>query len=244
MIKKELLEFVIDKYGDLMLEEGEIELIAMFIDDIMKHEDVKLEEIEDAGSGKTSRNIKIGEYVLKVGYNRIHKNFRNSSMVLQPIIRREIENSYGDTIFLEVQNAVDTEWHRFERDKIFEIMYQVYKGVREEGMVWTDIQYLNIGKLLKDNKINYDTKIHDENGNIISKELEPEEDATGIKGKPRKILKAGDYVILDTDCIFDENDLPNGQSIKESILDFYYDNFELRYQKEKAEQEKEEKDDR
>ena len=50
-------------------------------------------------------------------------------------------------------------------------------------------------------------------------------------------MKAGDYVLLDTDFVFDENDLPDGRKIKDMLLPIYYNNYELRYQREKRERE-------
>ena len=57
--------------------------------------------------------------------------------------------------------------------------------------------------------------------------------ATGLKGEQGKILKAGDYVLLDTDFVFDENDLPDGKKIKDILIKLHYENFEMRYQREK-----------
>ena len=37
-----------------------------------------------------------------------------------------------------------------------------------------------------------------------------------------------------TDFVFDENDLPDGKQIKDILMKLYYENFELRYQKEKG----------
>lgn len=113
-------------------------------------------------------------------------------------------------------------------------MYGVYKDLRDDGLVWTDIKMSNIGRLKKDNRINYKEMVHDENGNLVAKEIIPSEAATGLKGKQGKILKAGDYVLLDTDFVFDENDLPDGKQIKDILMKLYYENFELRYQKEKG----------
>ncbi len=170
---------------------------------------------------------------MKVGKTRRTKTFKNSSRILQPIIRREIETN-SDTFFVEVQNEVEANWFKENPKKVFEVMYGVYKDLRDDGLVWTDIKMSNIGRLKKDNRINYKEMVHDENGNLVAKEIIPSEAATGLKGKQGKILKAGDYVLLDTDFVFDENDLPDGKQIKDILMKLYYENFELRYQKEKG----------
>ena len=222
MMNEEILDFVDEEYEGLCL------------DDKAKDENVCLGDISYAGSGKTSLNMKIGEYILKVGRTRRTKIFKNSPRILQPVIRREIEVTPEEKLFIEVQNEVNSEWYKEEKDKIFEVMYQVYKDIRESGCVWTDIRFTNIVKLIKDNRVNYDTFVHDD-GRQVRKEICPDEKATGLRGKLDKVLKAGDYVLLDTDFVFDENDLPNGKSIKETLSEVYYNNFEMRYMKEKRE---------
>lgn len=231
----EILEFIDVEFRELQLGDESKEIVAAFIEDIMRHENVKLDDVTYAGSGKTCINVKIGEYILKVGRTRRTKEFRNSSRILQPVIRREIALEDGEKIFIEVQNEVDADWYKkVDRKEIYEIMYQVYKGIREEGLLWTDIRFKNIGRLLKDNRVNYTTKVHDNDGNAIEKELAPDEKATGLKGRPKKVLKAGEYVLLDTDFVFEENNLPDGRkTVKDTILEIYYESYEKRYQRER-----------
>lgn len=233
MDNDEIKELVEDEFGYIGLDVSAKQLVKMFIKDIMKHEKVSIDDITEAGDGKTCAALKIGEYVLKVGKTRRTKTFKNSSRILQPIIRREIETN-SDTFFVEVQNEVEANWFKENPKKVFEVMYGVYKDLRDDGLVWTDIKMSNIGRLKKDNRINYKEMVHDENGNLVAKEIIPSEAATGLKGKQGKILKAGDYVLLDTDFVFDENDLPDGKQIKDILMKLYYENFELRYQKEKG----------
>ena len=233
MDNDEIKELVEDEFGYIGLDDSAKQLVEMFIKDIMKHEKVSIDDITEAGDGKTCAALKIGEYVLKVGKTRRTKTFKNSSRILQPIIRREIETN-SDTFFVEVQNEVEANWFKENPKKVFEVMYGVYKDLRDDGLVWTDIKMSNIGRLKKDNRINYKEMVHDENGNLVAKEIIPSEAATGLKGKQGKILKAGDYVLLDTDFVFDENDLPDGKQIKDILMKLYYENFELKYKKEKG----------
>ena len=232
MDNDEIKELVEDEFGYIGLDDSAKQLVEMFIKDIMKHKKVSVDDITEAGDGKTCAALKIGEYVLKVGKTRRTKTFKNSSRILQPIIRREIETN-SDTFFVEVQNEVEANWFKENPKKVFEVMYGVYKDLRDDGLVWTDIKMSNIGRLKKDNRINYKEMVHDENGNPVEKEIIPSEVATGLKGEQGRILKAGDYVLLDTDFVFDENDLPDGKQIKDILMKLYYENFELRYQKEK-----------
>lgn len=231
-----LVDSIESSQENLQLSGEAKELIAMFIEDIMKHENVTVKDVTKAGSGKTCTNLKIGEYILKVGTTRRTKEFRNSARILQPVIRREIEVTPNEKLFIEVQNEVDVDWAK-PQNKPFEVMYQVYRDLRDDGLLWTDIRFANIGRLKKDNRVNYMTSIHDENENKIDKEIEPAEKAIGLKGTPGKVLKAGEYVLLDTDFVFDVNNLPDGKNIKGMLLPLYYENFEMRYQREKRNKE-------
>ena len=76
MMNEEILDFVDEEYEGLCLDDKAKELVALFIADMMKHENVSLGDISYAGSGKTSLNMKIGEYILKVGRTRRTKIFK------------------------------------------------------------------------------------------------------------------------------------------------------------------------
>lgn len=224
-------------FGEFGNDKNCQDIIAMFIEDIMKHENVSVDEITRAGKGATSRNLKIGNYVLKVGEGRFTEKMKNSPRILQPIIRRKIPTSSGN-LFIEVQNAVNADWYKGKIGNIYNVLYQVYKDLREDGLLWTDVKFSNVGKLLKDNRVYYDTKVHDENGNIIRKEIEPSENATNLKGRNKSVLKKGEFVLIDTDCVFDVDHLPEGRTIENMLTDTNYENLELRYQREKREIEK------
>ena len=118
MDNDEIKELVEDEFGYIGLDDSAKQLVEMFIKDIMKHEKVSIDDITEAGDGKTCAALKIGEYVLKVGKTRRTKTFKNSSRILQPIIRREIETN-SDTFFVEVQNEVEANWFKENPNKVF-----------------------------------------------------------------------------------------------------------------------------
>lgn len=227
-MNEDVLNIVNKKYGDMKLNDNSKEIIALILEELLKHEKVSIEEISNAGSGKNSNNLKIGSYILKIGETRKTPIFKNSSRILQPVIRRSLEISPDQSLFVEVQNEVDANWYKNEKNKIYEVMYNVYKDLRDDGLLWTDIRFKNIGKLLKDNNVNYTTFVHG------GKEVEvlPHEKATGLIGSAKKILKAGEYVLLDTDFVFDINNLPDNKKVKDMLLPIYYENYEKRYQRE------------
>ena len=81
MDNDEIKELVEDEFGYIGLDDSAKQLVEMFIKDIMKHEKVSIDDITEAGDGKTCAALKIGEYVLKVGKTRRTKTFKNSSRI-------------------------------------------------------------------------------------------------------------------------------------------------------------------
>ena len=76
-----------------------------------------------------------------------------------------------------------------------EDLYQIYLDMRSRGVICADMRRENVGILLKDNIPIFEGKIFD---NFETK---------GILFTPekRKILKTGEYAIIDLDYIYREN---------------------------------------
>ena len=68
-----------------------------------------------------------------------------------------------------------------------EELYAIYKELRDRGIVYGDMREGNIGRLIRDNPPRNDVK-------------------NGMIGEINDSLEIGDYVILDTDFIYTEND--------------------------------------
>ena len=94
-------------------------------------------------------------------------------------------------------------------------VYYVYKELRKQRLVWTDPKKENLGRLIKDNKIYFDG---------IDK---VDKNSTGFLTDSDYSLKAGDLVIIDTDFIYDEDDLDYLNHV--TLL---WPRFEQRYQDE------------
>lgn len=114
-----------------------------------------------------------------------------------------------------------------------EELYEIYKELRDDGIIWTDAKAKNVGKLMKPN-IKYSPKIGeiDDNGNITWGSQKYAGKAAGFDSQPenQEVLMAGEYVILDLDFVWEEGDKsiiwPSGGS--------YSFEFEKRYQEEKV----------
>ena len=94
-------------------------------------------------------------------------------------------------------------------------VYYVYKELRKQRLVWTDPKKENLGRLIKDNKIYFDG---------VDK---VDKNSTGFLTDSDYSLKAGDLVIIDTDFIYDEDDLDYLNHVT-----FLWPRFEQRYQDE------------
>ena len=186
------------------------EIIKLIILDVMKNEKVKFSDIT-YNSGGFSRVLLIGDKVIKLG-NRITKSFPNNPYIVAPLLRKEF-NINGEKCFVEVTERVDTSVKLSKEE-----LYQLFKHLCNLGLKWTDIKASNVGRLNRKNIIHWQDNLY------------PSEDVLGLGAKRgTKILEEGDFVILDADFIYDEND-PNINYANNKPL---YDEFEKRYQSEK-----------
>ena len=122
--------------------------------------------------------------------------------------------------FFEVTSYVDINFSEEERDE--EKLYEIYKELRDSGIVWLDAKWSNVGKLLNENKTTWK-----------GKEVEVAPNSVGFseayKGDP---LKKGELVVIDLDFLFSEND-PNLKQLKEEYSSEYSLKFDIRYRREK-----------
>lgn len=208
------------------------QMIAKLIEELCTHENLEIEDIKYGGSGFYSFNIKIGDYILKLGDDRRTEYIPNDKRIIKPLLRQQtnIENKKDvPNMFLEIQNVVDTSWYYdLEENEIKEQLYIIYKELRDRGIIWTDIKPQNVGKLLKPNKENFEIKVLNENGEIEKKELQSSNYAVSAIGDmPDEILNIGELVIIDTDYIYRKD-----QNKYKSPKGSYYEEFEKRYNKE------------
>ena len=109
-----------------------------------------------------------------------------------------------------------------QREHSKEKLYALYKELRDDGIVWTDARFANVGKLLKEN-----TPM------LSGKNMEVAPNSVGFDRKLSKeenFLKIGDWVIIDTDFLYKKEEKNKGWS---EIS--YSEEFERRYLKEKKE---------
>ena len=189
------------------------DVIRLLILDIMRNEKVNFSDITFSEGGY-SNVFFIGDKVVKIG-NRETKRFPNNPYIVAPLLRKELKSN-GRSCFIEVTERVDTSTPANKEE-----LYQLYKKLRDLGLIWTDIKNENVGRLRKENVIHWN-----ENLNPSLEVL------TFSSERGNSTLKAGDLVILDADFIFDEKahhiDYANRRDINNE--------FEKRYEQEKKEE--------
>lgn len=207
----------------LVIDAVDKKMISRIIEELCESQGVGIKDLEFAGAGFYSQNIKIGDYVLKLGRERITNEIRKHRRIIKPIIRQQT-NIAGEknvpNLFVEVQNAVDTKWYEgMSEEEVDEVLYQIYKELMDESIVWTDIKPENIGRLLKPNK---------ENLTVYGEEIQSSDYAIGFIGERKgKILRPGELVVIDTDYIYKK-----GEEVGTPLVSKFKE-FSERYEKER-----------
>lgn len=181
-----------------------LEIVTKIVDRVLKKENCKITDIQILMSGAFSNVLRIGDTIIKVGIPRKTYNIPNDKRILQPHIRKDLRDEFGIEATIEVSDRVDTDISLSEDQ-----LYAIYKDMRDRGIVCADFKYDNIGKLLKPNTPRNNT-------------------STGLTGEIFETLNPGDYVLIDTDFIYKEND-PNL-----NLSSDLSSKFESRYKKEQA----------
>ena len=109
---------------------------------------------------------------------------------------------------LEISEAVDMS-NITNKD-----VYEVYKDLRDDGIIWADAKISNVGRLIFDNKIHFDGI------DYVDKV------GTGYLTDADYSLKKGSLVVVDNDQMYDEDEI-------DYIQNDNFIPFELRYQSEK-----------
>lgn len=219
--KKEYIEFLFFRSDKEKTKEEEIsvDLVLELIEEILEHENLKYKDIQYIGGGAFSEIIKIGTKIIKVGKKRHNYEIPYDKAILQPIIRVDLSKISNIDTTIEVMENVDTNFFISKEE-----LYNFYVTLRERGIIFADIKAQNLGILLKDNKVNWNKKISLDNAN------------KGIKNTyEEEVLKKGELVILDTDYLYKEEELPKIMA-KEGMMCWGSEEafeFEEKYQKSK-----------
>ena len=182
--------FLFYNFQSLTNDETCYKFIKFVVDELCKNEDVGISDIEFLGNGAYSTVYGIGEKVLKISFTRQTPVFSDNPYIVRPLLRREISNDdFG--FFIEVTEKVDT--NSFVSD---DEMYDLYKKIRNLGLIWVDTFKDNVGRLKKDNIIHW------------KDDLLPTSNSLNLNDKVGEdvVLKKGDLVLMDADFIYDEDE--------------------------------------
>ncbi len=243
-IKKEDIIDLIHLYSNMDIQTEEIDIetvikqsfsnikdenlqwaISRMVSELLKDQKLLIRDMEIFGRGNYNRSIKIGEYILKIGTDRVTNEIPYDERIIQPLIRRKMEGKQGEEVYVEVQNLVDRNWYKgLSDEEIDEELYKIYIEMKNRGNRWTDVSKYNVGRLLKPNLQNFE---------IDGKQITPMDSAIGIKTddndvSERKVLPEGELVVIDTDYVY-----KNYKPYKTSIAS-RHKIFEERYMKECA----------
>lgn len=188
--------------------------VREMVSELLKKQDIQPCQITKIAQGGYSSVYRIGNKIMKFGRSpETYKIPRNSRRFLVPLVRYIQDyctnNGQESPISIEILERCDT-----KIDVTPEEIYEVYKEIRQLGMIWTDAKQCNLGRLIKSNRIHFD-RVDEVHGPNIGF---PDDDKV-------ECLEPGELVVLDLDYIFDESDpkiiWPFGGSISRELEDRY-----------------------
>ncbi len=199
-----------------------VEYLYELFTQIKDNEGVRFSDIERIPGGNFCCVLIIGDKVFKFGKERGVDKIMDTPYIIKPLVRGSLETNQDLPFFYEVtEKALPCD----EKDVTQEEMYDLYKKLRDEGIVWVDIRENNLGYLLKDNILHW------------NKPIQYDSESRGMLPCNQNItLKKGDLVIIDNDHRFYEDEVPEQYKAPEWSVISYYQDFENRYQKELKEQ--------
>ncbi|MCI9039687.1 MAG: hypothetical protein HFJ29_07490 [Clostridia bacterium] len=198
------------------------------IGELLVDQNARMIDLQWISNGTYNYVYQIKDKVLKIGSPRETYEIPYHPRILQPLTRTNlIDEKNRNQIFacIEIADNVETlckdknqaEEMGKDKEKV-EKLYQIYKELREDGIIWTDARFANVGILKRPN-------IPTLNG----EEIDVDPQAIGMLGKTKgKVLGAEEWVIIDTNFLYRENNFC-------AFTDSYSIEFEKRWQQERQE---------
>lgn len=205
--------------------EDYVKTLEIMTAETLRSEEKDYSDIERiaVGTGDFSNIYKIGNKILKVGAPRGEFEIPNHRRILQPIVRKSFKDENGDSLAcVEITQRVDTD---IQKSVSKEDVYEVWKELRDAGIIWTDATIENVGRLLSRNV-----------PTLNGEEMYVEPESAGLIGKNNgSPLERGQLVVIDTDYVF----FANERDVRWLSFGFAKE-FEKRYEKEMKEKQVEE----
>ena len=193
--------------------------LQILLREVLKSERKKFSDLQNVGEGAYSKTYRIGNKILKIGAPRETYFIPNHRRILQPLARVNLTNLKHESIgTIEVTSMADSSKEALEKITE-EDLYNIYKELRDDKIVWGDPKKDNLA-ILRGKNIPM----------LNSKPFYVSPYSVGFYStlQDSKPLDKGDIVIIDTDYLYREE-----QENKKGNTDSYVLNFERRYQEEK-----------
>lgn len=202
--------------------------LGMVLKEVVENENKNYDDIETLDSGYYSTAYKIGEKVLKIGEPREKYSVPQHRRILEPLLRTNLYEEDEKEIFatIEVSELVETK----DDFKLYEL-YEVYKDLREDGIIWADAAKKNIGRLKKPNEIHWKEKLEVDRSSVGFYESLKNQVKNEKSENKKELLQAGELVVLDTDYIYLEEEIDIDMLAKTKKTEFKI--VETMYQEEK-----------
>ena len=222
-------DFIVDDYKDEVLKTLEALIYDLCNRDNngfeKKFGKINFENIRKLGEGSYSVVYGIGDRVIKIGRDRGIWEIPDNPYIVTPIIRERIdvsEDEISPHLYVEVTKKVNPITETELTPDLEEELYEIYAKLREMGIIWADVKYENVGRL-----------IEEQNPHFASSEflsLDPSKLTKEIKAR-----KKGSLVILDIDLLMTEeefnerNKIDPAYSLKSDLAYKFYKRYEEEY---------------
>lgn len=137
------------------------------IDKSLQKEQKRMIDINQIGEGRYCEVYQIGDKILKLGPPRENENdLIDHPRILKPLLKTNLVND--NSVPFECVEVTQYAQKVSPEECQEQDLYEVYKDLRKDGIIWTDVKVSNLGKI--DRKlvvIDLDYLYHKEDQNII-----------------------------------------------------------------------------
>jgi len=130
------------------LFEDYTDTLSIMIKELFESERVDWSDVKKIGEGTYSEVYQIGNKILKIGNPRKTYEIPNHRRILQPLIRLNFTDDKNGEILACVEITNRAKKMKGLTDAR---VYQIYKELRDDGIIWTDARADNIGMLIEPN---------------------------------------------------------------------------------------------
>lgn len=203
-------------YDRIVAQDDDIDKVKFMIDEVAESQNLSLFDMRQIGSGSYSSVYELGNKIIKIGRNRATKIIDNNRILLPDKLIRVAGN------IIEI-----TDHAKDVGTASIEDTYEVYRDLREQGIIWMDPWFLNLGKL---DRATLESQREKEKYKSEMPFL-----VENRKFKQRE-LKTNDYVIIDLDHLVDETNKEEIKRVSKNLDEMRIEareGFEKRYLLEK-----------